>query len=796
MKKIIILLVSSLLFLIIGQNVKAQSYVFYDLKAFDLFIANYQNITLNENNANNLGGKKLAFDEKRWYPEGAGNRHFICYQYGDYVWFFRAKDYEDALKKQKQLIELALKEELPRARYESNITWFPKTVFGDNTYLRLDSITYITEVAGNGVNIGNQLLGHQGIIDNSPPKPIEGTDIQNMENLKGELVGKILGDDPENLRLFGELQRKYGSRFEGIAQKYGVKPENINPLEAMRDLEGSINGQGGARYSSFSNGTVNNSSKGNGNTSPSTPNGVISNPNNGNGSTTGGTQQGTTGTSEGNQGNPNQVGSDEGKPGGTSESGTAKGLFKTKNAFSQWFSTAVDLIVKYFGLSAVKEAVEKALLLAYIIAPDLFESVGSFLAKLQTSLLSEDLNTFLDKMAEIANLISFALDCWKELDNLMEEPSFKELLKRVDMDKVLKELEKVPPLTENIEKLKEKFPFITEFNGEALLDAKKFAKLNAKVASSYADKGMKKLKIPITFTGLTECIDTKDPKKCVKSWAKTQGTQLATQKIPALKGQTEAINSLMNGDYKGAAKSGLVTQAAKSLGIDTQYGTNFIEALEKGDMAKALLEMSKAAAGRLGAGSCADLIESGSELFKSDTTLQKNPSFIKMSKELVDCGLRASKDSNLIRMADNVKKYGNILPLENLESKAWRDSMYNVLKNIPHASPEQINEWLNDKAEIYMKKVGIHLLQQQGFDAPNAAEAIMDGDWEKALNIQYKYTKEMGKLPQPTHSIKDRASLKTGFNKALWDSIPKEDQEKIKAYKATYEELLQKHIRK
>ncbi|MBV6504650.1 MAG: hypothetical protein ILNGONEN_00200 [Syntrophorhabdaceae bacterium] len=132
-------------------------------------------------------------------------------------------------------------------------------------------------------------------------------------------------------------------------------------------------------------------------------------------------------------------GANTGKKDGKGGKG-AKVPFKIKTPFSEWFVTLLRAIAKYLG---IEELAKQVLLVAYMVAPELFDYIGSYLATLQQALTPKSFDEFLNNTSRV---FQYALDFMEYMQTayqLLTDPRLLELSQQLDMRKILEQTQQI-----------------------------------------------------------------------------------------------------------------------------------------------------------------------------------------------------------------------------------------------------------------------------------------------------------------------------------------------------------------
>lgn len=464
----------------------------------------------------------------------------------------------------------------------------------------------------------------------------------------------------------------------------------------------------------------------------------------------------------------------------------AKGWLKVEQPISKWLAVVVKAVAKYLGVEALGN---KILFVGYLVAPELFEHIAAGISKIEKAIMADSIRDFLDNIAEVYEYLDKFSGYLKKAKTLLEDQTLRELIdkidwKKFDLEKTLDVLNEVKVLSdERLEKIKKIVP-VDLINGKILSNSdlfnEKLVDFAKEESVKFLDKNMEKIGMPITFGGLFNCMEQEKRAICVKNWGKEAVVNVATSKIPYLNTHAPAINALLSGEVKTAAKKALTQELANYLGILPKDATAIYDSLYSGNYKGFLKGVIKAGQYRLQ--TCPEFSNDLIGLIDKDNIQNQ-----KLLKDLSECVLEKMNNSTLKKIAkgigvgvtavDFLKKRGSLKDWEAELAKLWKKIIAQQLK-LEGLSQEQINAFLEGRAEEVVTAYLIGHIRVLGFSAPSAAEAILNGDWNTAIDLQMK---EGAKKPITSKEKLEIIKEKYQMRKRRLDSY----KDKIKDYLKT-----------
>lgn len=271
--------------------------------------------------------------------------------------------------------------------------------------------------------------------------------------------------------------------------------------------------------------------------------------------------------------------------GGAGEGG---GFLPMKASFSRWFNKALTILAEYLQ---VKDALEEVLTLAYMIAPELLDSIASTFAEIQNSLTPDALDNTLNDVVDVVDKIwkygKYAYQFYKDIKKLkalIADPRFKKLQKKIDVKKAagwLKENSKAYGVDFDIDKHLPK-----EFRGLAncidFNNANDMKDCIGKKMENEMWNAMDKIpgvdKVPFKPSDFRQL---KEGKKTFEEMAKEKAKEQICKKLAA--GYHGSCEELIEGNYQAATK-GFTEEAIRDMtGIDISQAETIVKNLENGD---------------------------------------------------------------------------------------------------------------------------------------------------------------------------------------------------------------------
>lgn len=420
-----------------------------------------------------------------------------------------------------------------------------------------------------------------------------------------------------------------------------------------------------------------------------------------------------------------------------------KGPFKVKTPFAKWFAVVMKSVARYFG---VEQLLNRALFVAYMIAPEIFDACASFLAKCQLALTPKSLSDFLDKIADVYLSIEGILPYLKKAYELLHDGNVQALVNRIDWTRLdlgttldMLEKTKVIPIS-TLKDIREFVP-LDVFTGKILTNPdllrEKIQSYAIDRAVVQVDKGLDQFGISIA--SLKGCMGATDKEDCALNWARNQAANIATSKIPGLRNHRVAIDLLMNGKSKEAFKAAALNELAARSGIPMNETKKLYDALERGDLKEFVL--TGAEIGAFKQTECKSLSLAVIQDIRNGRASED------VIREAAICGTEMIGNKHLTpqrmgeswdigkKMVNSIRDHGSIGAWAETEVTVWKNKIRAELKALGY-DDLQIRNVLQGAGALALQDQLKKQLQALGFDAPGAVEAVIAGDLERAIELQ------------------------------------------------------------
>lgn len=147
--------------------------------------------------------------------------------------------------------------------------------------------------------------------------------------------------------------------------------------------------------------------------------------------------------SPGSEGALEQLGGHAKKLGEEARKDGAKGPFKVSTPFSKWFSIMVDILTEFLLPGELKKIATKALMVAYMMMPEVFDQVASTLAEIQRAATPKSVDGFLNNVANIADKAYDLYRNFKRIYKFVNDPNFKEIVSNANLGDLDEELKRM-----------------------------------------------------------------------------------------------------------------------------------------------------------------------------------------------------------------------------------------------------------------------------------------------------------------------------------------------------------------
>ncbi|MEK7255584.1 MAG: hypothetical protein AAB316_12620, partial [Bacteroidota bacterium] len=467
-------------------------------------------------------------------------------------------------------------------------------------------------------------------------------------------------------------------------------------------------------------------------------------------------------------GGQNADGEDDAKS--SDNDGGKPGPFKIKIPLSKWFVTLMDIVATYFG---IKEISLKILTVAYLIAPEVFDYVGSYLAKLQHLMTPNSLEDFLNTLSDVYDYAMQFLQYAKMAYDLLTNPDLQRLVDKIDwkefdLEKVLLEGEKVGIIKKHhLQKIKQYFP-VDLIKGDILSNSDKLQG----ALKDYAGNQIKKQAKRIPGVGkyadldkLWDCAASQDREKCMDV-VKTSVKNGVFNNLPGeYRRYSDAFEDAWKGDYKAAAEKATAAELAHRTKISAAEAQALYRQAKAGDW-KAFINTA-----------------AGTQIRKKI----KNPVCQQQVRDVLDgkktftkeelwhisqCVLSETGNEDL---ADKIKLYGGAAYYVATQPEQLAAQLKNTLNKLK-ISEETLQKVLENNADGILRLMAKAI----GLTSPEAQAAFVKGDLDRAIEAQTEWGVKNG-LPRRDMNyynnlgkqVKQGASNRVELLKVLLDAIRK-----------------------
>ncbi len=458
-------------------------------------------------------GKKITLENKKWCPE---NQSYIEYRYLQLRYWFNVIDskHNDYLNKLESMI--------------SSDEFIDFRKYG---YIKTSNFS-IGECVDEAELMGSKFL--QSIVsEDAKALIVFRTDLQKafsnwqIKNLVDEKYSPLNASQDYNnsMQVIGNFQKEMNARLKGreIGEKIS-KLKNKYYKQAGLDIHKENEGLPYELGKANLNENPSNVLKKYGINSPNTANG--------------------------------KKGGSDGKDNPGGDGNSKKSWLPIKVSFSEWFGHLLEIVTEYLGIDNITK---QMLSVAYFIAPELFDEVGSFFAKIQHSLTPKSLDDFLNNVSDIVEHLHKFYQCATAIKAMFADPEFQALfkgdLKKLPVDKILKGIENGSALGNHVGLISGRnLNAIQSITGYGLLLSEEDLARNLSQFAYQKAKGFllnTKIGNHFPFLEMENCYKTKSKDDCLKIL--TQGTVMNLPKQFSKYGNA-LDNFIIKGDFKGAAK--------------------------------------------------------------------------------------------------------------------------------------------------------------------------------------------------------------------------------------------------
>jgi len=433
---------------------------------------------------------------------------------------------------------------------------------------------------------------------------------------------------------------------------------------------------------------------------------------------------------------PGQMGKEDGNSGGKNK---GLGDLPIPSSIPRWVQLAHKIALKVigyiYGVPWLKDAVYKALMLSYMIAPDIVEAVDSFYARIHDLMYPDDFEDLMNSATDVYLKARKYIEFLDALYNIYQSNGFQELLNgnfdfetlgnlplTTVLDLLDKSLDKAGMgIPDDVKKVLDAVFQGINFKDIKNIDVKKMQDWALKQAEKkgieMAEKKLSEVtNMPIDARGFMDCIKTH---KC-EEWAKKQGKSVVERAVPEK--YKPYVNDIIDGDYKRAAQNFVYDEVRNHLGIDPRQLEQAWGLIRSNEYKAAVRLLAADYKHKFGA--CQGLV---------DQVLQDENCPEATAKEAITCLLRTAGKSEA---AEAIDQYG-LDTYEYMVKGRLQKDLKDGLEKIKNLDPKIIEKILSRSAEAGMIQLSHQMLEDYlGFTNNAAREAFLRGDIKEAIRLQ------------------------------------------------------------
>ena len=681
------------------------------------------------------GGRELLFDEK-WCPV-AGD--YLVYRHLSLMYILPSENIGEDIKKLNSRVfsDPGLSKALQK---------FEVSIYSVH-FNQEDCVTVVDFVFGELASMEETKNGMetkieeiQGLLNGKGQNDID-QGFAGMSEAQAEYVKSFLLTDSKSRKVFDELREEYTPKIQegDYPQEYSSTPEEVISAFVVEDYKWELLSE----ISEAANLPMQHESKGD---SPGHLSSNSDSPEPGDG------EKATEGTQSSNSSDSGSDAANGNHNNGNSKSSGLKGPFKIKNPFSKWFAVLIKIVAKYLG---IEEIGTKILAIAYMIAPELFDYCGSFLAKCQKAITAKSLDEFLNHVADVYLHMEKFLNYATKIYDLVHDQRLADLIdkidwKKVDLDKALEDANKFGLLSDkHLNKVRQFVP-LEALNGIVMsspgLLKEKLLKYGAEQATNQLDRGMSALGVPIQFSSITSCIshqDTSGREKCVKGWMKQQAANVIAGKTPGLEGHQEAIKHLLDGDSKRAVELATIIEVAKRTGLSEGNLRSMYDSLKVGNHEAFILHAIET--GMTTVNECNHLTNDvlqklrGKKVVDERLLISISSCILEITGQEVAAYRSKTAGQALLEWSEEISQAGNLKKWAKKARNGYAKKVEEKVEKISELSQYQAAQLFQGEHSQVIHKILVENLRALGITSPDAIKAMLaEGNIEKGIELQIR----------------------------------------------------------
>ncbi|MEO1806396.1 MAG: hypothetical protein AAFU33_16385 [Bacteroidota bacterium] len=426
----------------------------------------------------------------------------------------------------------------------------------------------------------------------------------------------------------------------------------------------------------------------------------------------------------------------EGTPGKNKRGNGLEGPFPADYSFSKGFATLFNILTDIldctFFQCQIKEKIEKALTLAYMVMPAVMNRIASTLAKFEDSLISDSLDKKLETVADIARYAHMLYEDLKKLEKLLGEPDFQELFQDLDLVTAFDNMGKYGLEIGKVQNICNHIPCevltIQNIGYAGLYEDKVKKWLKEKAldeAITQSDYLLKKSGIPILERLDIDAMRTFAKDKDWGKFGKQQAQSALCSYLP--KGYAGNCNRIIDGEYEEAARSISAIAIGKQTGLNPDKIQQLLSAVQQEDYTQALKEAALMSTDKYKKylGAYKDQI---------DQFLSDPQSYSKQIKGAIETFMESSLDISAAKEIIHAAEYlasqqGNL---------SWKQGVEGALKQLG-VDRTAVQAIMKGNFEVDLQQALEVAAEKVGITSPEAIQAFKQGDWDKAMDAQIDY---------------------------------------------------------
>lgn len=426
-----------------------------------------------------------------------------------------------------------------------------------------------------------------------------------------------------------------------------------------------------------------------------------------------------------------------------------KGLFPVTKAFSQWFArlmeVAINLLDQYLCGGQCKQVLQKALMLAYAINPDLMDRIVSGLAEIQDGFFSDDIDKNLNKITKSVDIVLKLYDDVMKFKKIYNSANFQELLKNADVNLMLDGLGKLGVPTNKFKEACNYLPcdgFLKSKYDEYMSGIINWARNKAiDVGVEHMKKSMPNNPLGIDFGAVKGLLNNGN----MEDFSKAQAKAMACHKLGPYGSDCE---KLVGGDHKGAIKSAVARSISEGTGLKKEEIEGIANGLKEGNADKIFKNAANMAP---------NIIQQ--KFGVSKDSIHKWVTDPQRFKQQIEKSVQ-----NLVKKSTDDEQVKRMLRAQyKLIQVNGRDSLLfkNTLDSVGMQFGLELKKILDTPFEKSMKKMIVDSSKNLGITDSSAIELLKKGYYNKAIEAQLGSLKNTTVWPPKVRRVEKRTDKET-----------------------------------